>query len=237
MKKSVRGKAADDAKGKKKKKGESDTEDDKAAQFRAKEFSPMEQGMLNAFQRYVCFVPDSEDLPQIKYRRARIYYESNHFEEASVIFKDIAFNYKDTDLGVYAANLYMDSLNVLGTYSEPRRPSCYDDMNTSIEPLFGLYCQADKREQNAELCNVLEQLRCDLLRKKAESLQSIKEYKQAASVYVSVFRKFRECGKLDEVLYNASINFEAARLLGRAIKVRKVLIDKYPDSEWSKRAL
>jgi tetratricopeptide (TPR) repeat protein len=238
--KTVRGKAAEDkekaAKGKKK--GKEQSEEDKAAQFRPKEFSPTEQGMLNAFQRYVCFVPDSEDLPQIKYRRARIYYETNHFEEASVLFKDIAFNHKDTDLGVYAANLYMDSLNVLGTYSEPKRPSCYDDMNTSIEPLYGLYCEgADKHEQNAELCTVLEQLRCDLLRKKAESLQSIKEYKQAAGVYVSIFRKYRECGKLDEVLYNSAINFEAARLLGRAIKVRKVLIEKYPDSEWSKRAL
>jgi len=240
--KSVRGKAADDEAGAKKKKkgkkGASDEEEDKSAQFKRKAFSPMEQGMLNAFQRYVCFVPDSEDLPQIKYRRARIYYESNHFEEAAVIFKDIAFNHANTDLGVYAANLYMDSLNVLGTYSDPKRPSCYDDMNTSIEPLFGIYCEApEKRESNAELCTVLEQLRCDLLRKKAEAQQSTKDFKGSASTYVSIFRKFRECGKLDEVLFNASINFEAARLLGRAIKVRKVLIDKYPDSEWSKRGL
>lgn len=238
--KSVRGKAADEDTGKKKKKkkGAADEEEDKSAQFRPKPYSPMEQGMLNAFQRYVCFVPDSEDLPQIKYRRARIYYESNHFEEAAVIFKDIAFNHANTDLGVYAANLYMDSLNVLGTYSEPKRPTCYDDMNTSIEPLFGLYCDApEKRESNAELCTVLEQLRCDLLRKKAEAQQATKDFKGSASTYVSIFRKFRECGKLDEVLFNASINFEAARLLGRAIKVRKVLIDKYPESEWSKRGL
>ncbi len=46
--------------------------------------------MLGAFQRYVCFIPDSEDLPTIKYRRARIYYESNHYEEAALLFKDIA---------------------------------------------------------------------------------------------------------------------------------------------------
>jgi tetratricopeptide (TPR) repeat protein len=238
--KSIRGKAAEDKEkaGKGKKKGKEQSDDDKVAQFRPKEFTATEQGMLNAFQRYVCFVPDSEDLPQIKYRRARIYYETNHFEEAALIFKDIAFNHKNTDLGVFAANLYMDSLNVLGSYSDPKRPSCYDDMNENIEPLYGLYCDSsEKHETNAELCNVLEQLRCDLLRKKAEALQSTKEFKQSASVYVSIFRKFRECGKLDEVLYNASINFEAARLLGRAIKVRKVLIEKYPESEWSKRAL
>ncbi len=235
--KSVRGKSADKGSGKGKK-GKKESDADKAAEFKAREFTQTEQGMLNAFQRYVCFVPDSEDLLQIKYRRARVYYETNHFEEASVLFKEIAFNGKDTDLGVYAANLYMDSLNMIGSYSDPKRPKCYDEMNDNIEPLFGLYCATpEKHESNAELCNVLEQLRCDLLRKKAEALQSNKEFKAAATVYVSIFRKFRECGKLDEVLFNSSINFEAARLLGRAIKVRKVLIDKYPNSEWSKRAL
>ena len=79
--------------------------------------------MLNAYQRYVCFVPNSEDLATIKYRRARIYYETNHFEEASVLFKDIAFNHTDSELAVYAANLYLDSLNVVASYSDPgRRP-------------------------------------------------------------------------------------------------------------------
>jgi tetratricopeptide (TPR) repeat protein len=194
--------------------------------------------MLRAYQRYICFVPDSEDLPTIKYRRARIYYETNHFEEAAVLFKDIAFNHKDSDLSVFAANLYLDSLNVVGTYSEPARPSCYDEMNDTIEPLYGLYCKTDQdREDHAELCGVVEQLRCDLLRKKAEALENTQEYKKAAQLYVRVFRKYRECGRLDEVLYNAAINFEAARLLGRAIQVRNVLIDRYKDSEFSKRAL
>lgn len=200
--------------------------------------TPLEKGMLNAYQRYICFVPDSEDLAQIKYRRGRIFYESNRFEEAAVLFKDIAFNHKDSDLSVFAANLYLDSLNVLGTYSEPPRLSCYDDMNDGIEPMHKMYCGTESdREDHDDLCQVLEQLRCDLMRKKAEGLQKNKDFKKAAKLYVRIFRKFRECGRLDEVLYNASINFEAARLLGRSIKVRKVLIDKYPESEWSKRAI
>jgi len=211
---------------------------DKSAQYQPKELSSTEQGMLTAFQRYMCFVPDSDDLVLVKYRRARIYYESNHFEEAAVLFKDVAVNHKEHELGVYAANLYLDSLNALASYAESKRPACYDEMNASIEPLNEAYCDTpDAHAQNAELCNVLDQLRCDLLRKQAETLQAEKEYRQAANVYVSVFRKHRECGKLDEVLYNASINFEAARLIGRAIKVRKVLIERYPQSEWAKRAL
>jgi tetratricopeptide (TPR) repeat protein len=225
-------------KGKKKKKEAEQSRDEKVAQFKPKPLSPLETGMLNAYKRYICFVPDSEDLATIKYRRARIYYETNHFEEAAVIFKDIAFNHVASDLSVFAANLYLDSLNVIGTYTEPQRPACYDEMNDTIEPLFGLYCKTpEAREAHAELCDVIEQLRCDLMRKKAEALQGNKDFKKAAQLYVSIFRKYRECGRLDEVLYDASLNFEAARLLGRAIKVRRVLIEQYPESEWSKRAL
>jgi tetratricopeptide (TPR) repeat protein len=227
-----------------KKKGKKGEEEPTTAELREKykprDFTELEKGMLNAYQRYICFVPDSEDLPTIKYRRARIYYETNHFEEASVLFKDIAFNHPKSEegLGVFAANLWLDSLNVLGTYSDPPRASCFDDMNEGLEPLFGLYCTTEEsKANNGELCEVLEQLRCDLMRKKAEALQGSKQFKGAAQLYVRIFRKFPECGRLDEVLYNAAINFEAARLLGRAIKVRRVLIDKYPDGEWAKRAL
>jgi tetratricopeptide (TPR) repeat protein len=234
----VRGKGmAEKEKKKGKGKGKEDKEDE-VAKYKSRDFSPLESGMLNAFQRYICFVPDSEDLPQIKYRRARIYYESNHFEEASVLFKDITFNHPTSDLAVYAANLYLDSLNVIGSFREPKRPTCYDEMNDSIEPLHGIYCKDEQlKATNEDLCKVVEQLRCDLLRKKAETLQANKEWKKSAEVYVSIYRKYSECGRLDEVLYNAAINFEAARLLGRAIKVRNVLIDKHKDSEWAKRAV
>jgi tetratricopeptide (TPR) repeat protein len=237
--KTVKHREDKDDKGKKKKKGKEDEPGREAqvAEYKAKDLSPLETGMLNAYSRYICFVPNSEDLPTIKYRRARIYYETNHFAEAAVLFKDIAFNHAKSELAVFAANLNLDSLNVIGTYSEPPRAQCYDEMNDSIEPLFNVYCKtAETREANAELCDVIEQLRCDLLRKKAEALQGGQEYKKAAQLYVRIFRKYRECGKLDEVLFNASINFEAARLLGRAIKVRRVLIEQYPESEWTKRA-
>jgi len=203
-----------------------------------RDFTTLEQGMLQAFQRYVCFVPDSEDLATIKYRRARIYYESNRFEEAALLFKDIAWNHRDSDLSVYAANLYLDSLNVLGSRMQPMRTQCIIEIKNSIEPLAGFYCDTEAhREANEELCTVLSQLRCDVLRKEAEAYQSNEQWKEAAQTYVTIFRRYRECGRLDEVLYNAAINFEAARLLGRAIQVRTVLIERFPDTEWAKRAI
>lgn len=54
---------------------------------------------------------------------------------------------------------------------------------------------------------------------------------------MTIAREHRECGRLDEVLYNASINYEAARLLGRAIRVRTVLIRNFPESQLARRAI
>jgi tetratricopeptide (TPR) repeat protein len=221
-----------------KSKGKGKHEDDKP-DMSAREFTPLEGGMLKAFQRYVCFVPNSEDLATMKYRRARIYYEANRYEEAAVIFKDIAYNHKESDLAEYAANLYLDSLNVMASMREgDLRPQCYDQMATNVPEIHALYCQTDATKTEHEgLCGPLEQLRCDIQRKKAETHQGKKEFREAAYTYVNIFRKYPECGKLDEVLYNAAINFEATKLVGRAIKVRGVLIDKFPESPLAKKAV
>ena len=71
----------------------------------------------------------------------------------------------------------------------------------------------------------------------AEIYQKTGEFKKAAATYVRIFRRHEECGEMDEMLYNAAINFEAAHLLGRAIQVRTVLIERYPESPLSKKAV
>jgi len=219
------------------KKGKKQEED--KADYKVRELTMLENGMLKAFQRYVCFVPNSEDIATMKYRRARIYYESNRYEEASVIFKDIAYNHRQSDLAEYAANLYLDSLNILASMREgDTRPQCFDNMASAVPELFGFYCSTpEMRSENEGLCTPLEQLRCDIQRKKAEAHQTKKEFRDAAYTYVNIFRKYPECGKLDEVLYNAAINFEATKLIGRAIKVRGVLVEKFPDSPLAKKAI
>lgn len=215
---------------------------DPNAQFRPREFNAQENGMLRAFQRFVCFVQDSEELPQVKYRQARIYYEANHYEEAALLFKDIAWNHRDGELAEYAANLYLDSLNVLGTHSTPQRPACFDTLETDVEALKGFYCDTQEhRDRYTELCRVVSTLRCDIKRKKAEALQSNRQFKEAARAYVDIYRQCQADAatneRLPEVLYNAAINYEAARLVGRAIRVRKLLVERHPTHELGKKAL
>ena len=71
-----------------------------------------------AFDTYIKYVPDSPELPTIKYRKARIYYEYNHFDEAVPLFKDIADNHQTSDLAIYSANLLFDCLIVKKKYDE-----------------------------------------------------------------------------------------------------------------------
>ena len=203
-----------------------------------KQLTPLQEGMLEAFNRYVCYVDQADDLATIKYRRARIYYEANRFEEAAVLFRDIAFNHKDSELSEYAANLYLDCLNVLGTQISEPRIACVQELSASIDPMSASFCGTEQlTEEHPDLCGTLSTLQCQVRRKEAETYQKTGEFKKAAATYVRIFRRHEECGEMDEMLYNAAINFEAAHLLGRAIQVRSVLVERYPDSPLSKKAI
>ena len=163
--KSVRGKVDKEDKPGKGKKKKDASKEDRSAEFKPKEFSPLELGMLNAFQRYVCFVPDSEGSPQSS-TVAHASTTRRHLEEASCSSRT-SRSITRTPIWAYAANLYMDSLNVLGTTSNPQRPACYDDMNENIEPLLGSVATPEKHESKC-ICNILEQLRstCCVRRRK-----------------------------------------------------------------------
>lgn len=230
--------------------------DDKAkpedsAKYAAKELSPDQQGMLTAFNRYVCYIqPPAGDKDaqtqyvEVKYARARTYFETRRWEEAALGFRDVALNHSDKEVGIYAAQLYLESLNVLGTHSQPARPSCYEDMATDVPQFIKLYCEGAKRSENEEQCSVLFRIQRDIERLRAEKLveaadkgsaDSIAQYRQAAQLYMDMWEKYGKepcekgnkeaCERNDEILYNAARSYQAARLVARAISVRRTLIN------------
>lgn len=205
-----------------------------------REFTEMERGILSAYNRYVCFVDQGEELINIKYRRARIYYEANRFEEAATLFKEIALQHSSSELGVYAANLYLDCLNALGDMVANPNPVCYDDLSSIVDVFIdeskspGQHLMKDE-----EFAVQIKSLKVGVLRKKAESLGKRSRFKEAAEVYLNIYRNYS--GVYDErgmceVLFNTAINMEAARLVMPAIKVREKMIELYPECEHSKKA-
>jgi hypothetical protein len=205
-----------------------------------REFTELEKGILRSYDRYICFVKEGEDLANIKYRRARIYYEANMFAEAAVLFKDLATNHASNEVGVYAANLYLDCLNAMGSMVANSNPACYDDLTVIVD----LFIDDSKEPgaslmKDAEFSTQLKTLKVGVLRKKAESLKDRARYIESAEVYLNIYRNYQgiyDDKGMCEVLYNTAIMLESANLVMRAIKVREKMVELYPTCEYSKKA-
>ncbi len=220
-----------------------------------RDLNTMETGMVRAFTRYVCFVqptPGQRDadgndirtlLLTIKYRRAYAYYTANHFEEAATLFRDIAESDQAVpdpeNLREISADLLLDALNVMGEMWNPQRPACFDQMAETLPRLMSAFCGAGTRAQREDFCHRVEELQCQVLRKKAETLAGTRRFAEAARETINIVRSHRECGRLDEMLYNAAIYYDAAFMLSRAIRVRERLVELFlpRDSIWAVRGL
>jgi hypothetical protein len=231
------------------------------AKLKPKDFTDNQKGMITAFNRYICYIhPAANDaqgqdqLIEVKYARARTYFEAQHWEEAGIAFKDIALNNSDKDVGIYAAQLYLESVNVLGAHSNPPRPSCFDDMAGDVPKFIELYCGGDKLAKNQDQCTTLTKIQCDIQRLKAQKLTEMADKgsanalqldEQAGNTYFEIWRKYGEaplranqppqCERLDEIVYNAARAYQAGRLIAKAIAARMVLLN--PDNRMDKTDL
>jgi hypothetical protein len=208
--------------------------------LKPRDLTELEQGILRSYDRYVCFVDKGKDLVPIKYRRARIYYEANHFAEASILFKDIALNHSESDLAVFSANLHLDSLNALGDKMEVPNPACYDDLAESVDAFIDTSKPAGQNLlKDAAFASQIRALKVGVMRKQAESMTTRQRFKESAEIYLNIYRHWSgvyDDAGMCEVLFNSAINMEAARLVMPAIRVRQKMIELYPDCEHSKKA-
>jgi tetratricopeptide (TPR) repeat protein len=229
---------------KKKKEAEKDA-------LKKKEMSVTQKGMVQAFNRYVCYIKPAdtdakakEQYVEVKYARARTYFEAHYWEEAAFAFKDIAMNHSDLDSGIYAMQLYLEALNILGTTSDPPKPGCFDEMGEAVPKFIGLYCDGGKASKNADQCTMLTKIQCDIQRLKAQKTvelaaksgaNSLRLYEDAANTYLGIWKKYGEgpmeaggkaqCDKIDEVLFNAAESFQSARLVMKSIQTRLILLN------------
>lgn len=213
--------------------------EDKIA-LKPKTLSDLDKGILRSYERYVCYATSGQDLVNIKYRRARIFYEANHFAEAAILFKDIAVNHPESELAIFSANLHLDCLNALGDKVENPNPQCYDNLADVVDLFIDTHKSPGQVLMKDEtFASQIKALKVGVMRKQAESKNKRKHFKEAAEIYLSIFRHYK--GVYDdtgmcEVLFNTAINMEAARLVMPAILVRKKMIELYPECEHSKKA-
>ena len=218
-----------------------------AEKLKPKEMTDNQKGMVSAFNKYICYIKPADKAGQdqqveVKYARARTYFEAQHWEEAAIGFRDIALNHADNDSAKYAAQLYLESINVLGSHFS--KTSCFDDMEQDVPKFIELFCTGDKAGKNPDECTSLNKIQVDILRLKAQKLveradkeggrESLALYEKGGTAYFEMFRKYcqdpvnngqkEQAEKCDEIAYNAARAFQAARLVAKAITVRRALL-------------
>ena len=105
----------------------------------------------------------------MKYARARTYFEAQHWEEAAIGFRDIALNHSDRDVGIYAAQLYLESVNVLGAHFAQDRAASTTWRRT-FRSSSSSTAAATRPTKNDEACTSLNKIQVDILRLKAQKL-------------------------------------------------------------------
>jgi hypothetical protein len=101
----------------------------------------------------------STDPMEVAYWRARCDFEWAHWDRAASEFREIAFGHPDAEVGIYAAELYVDSLEILRTQAQ--RGSCADEIARDVPRLIDIYCPGPG-SPHEDACAYLDRLRAGL---------------------------------------------------------------------------
>jgi tetratricopeptide (TPR) repeat protein len=234
--------------------------------YKAKDLTDAQKAMISSFNRYVCYIqPDKSDaegqkqLVEVKYARCRLYFEAQHWEEAAACFREVAYDHPDNDSAVYAAQLYLESINVLTFHGMPNRNSCIDDMISDVPKFIDMFCTGDKAQKNEDVCTILTKVQCDIQRLRAQRIveeadkggnNALELFEKGGKAYFDLWEKYGatplrnnqppQCEKLDEIVENAARAFQAGHLVASAIRARMVLLNpqyRMDKSELAKDAM
>jgi tetratricopeptide (TPR) repeat protein len=194
-----------------------------------KKIEPMEipeyqKKMIGAFDTYIKYVPDAPELVTIKYRKARIYYEYNHFDEAAKLFEDIVRKYPKHELSIYSANLLLDSLNAQGKTKE-------------VVSWVDKFLEMPELMKDPEFGKQMISLKSDTYDMEGHQYEKEKNFKECGRSMLAAAEALPDHAKHAERLWNAGQCFQNAHLVGQALKARLALIQAHPKDPLAQKAL
>lgn len=180
--------------------------------------------LLASSERYVKYVPEGSKKVEILYKIAFIYYDHNHLDEAIERFKFIAQTYPEYEFddgeraAVLSANLVLDAYNI---------KEDYENVNA-----WALTFYNDPKLARGAFRQELEQVIEQSAFKLVNQMEARKEWAKAAQAYLDFVEKFPKSSIAEQALNNAALDFYKAKMLDRAVEVRRHLIRNYPASKY-----
>lgn len=198
------------------------TQDEK--NLKAKPIPEYQKKMISAFDTYIKYVPNAPELVKIKYRKARIYYEYNHFDQAVPLFQDIVQNHVKDDLAIYSANLLLDALNAQGKTKE-------------VVIWVEKFLQIPDLMKDPEFQKQMVQIKTDSYVAEGKRYEAAGNFKECGISMLAAAESLPDHPDHATRLYDAGVCFTNARLIGQAIKSREELIKTHPKNPLAQRAL
>jgi tetratricopeptide (TPR) repeat protein len=187
--------------------------------------APQRQRLLDACLRYLRWQPKGEKYVEIAYKAARLYYQHNAFAEATDLFTRIALDHPTHELAGYSTNLVLDAYNLLGDWR---------NVNGWAKRFYA----------NGRLLETHPALKADLAKiieesafKVIEEKERAKDFEGAAEEYLSFARDWPQSRLAATALFNASVDYVKVRRIDKAVEVRTLVLQRYPDHELAPAAL
>ncbi|MFS4459656.1 tetratricopeptide repeat protein [Bdellovibrio sp. HCB2-146] len=167
---------------------------------------------------YVEKFPKTERASEIKFRVGRLYYQSNHFDEAAKIFRDIVQKYPSSKQAEYSANLLLDIYNLKKDYAGLEKVGAELLAVSSIA----------SSKAGADIRGVMEKASF----KRGQDLEGEKKYLESAQSFEAFAKQNPRSELAITATFNAAVNYERAGMNGPAIaSYQAVLASKDPQAE------
>ena len=173
--------------------------------------------MIGAFDTYIKYVPDAPELVTIKYRKARIYYEYNHFDEALEAVR----GHRQQAPEARAGGLLGEPAARLAERAgqDARRSSKYVDKFLEMPELM----------KDPEFGKQMISLKSDSYDMEGMVYEKQRNFKECGRSMLAAAEALPDHPKHAERLWNAGQCFQNAHLVGQALKARLQLIKDAPE--------
>src|SRR5579871_7946 len=204
-------------------------EDERARAAKQKDFVPRlipenQQRMIAAFHTYEAQVPEAPELPVMLYREGYICYDYNQFDCAKKQFLEVVQRHAAHPLAVYAANLFIDILNIEGKKRE-------------LVAWTRRFLETPALMRDPEFGHQLVSLMSDAYDSEARDFEKHGDAKECGRSFLAAADALPGHAKHAERLWNAGQCFQNAHLVGQAIKAWEALRAAHPTDPLAARAL
>jgi tetratricopeptide (TPR) repeat protein len=208
-----------------------DKQGNNSKDFRPQPIPAYQQKMIDAFDTYIKYVPDAPELVTIKYRKARIYYDYNHFDKAVPLYQDIVEHHTDHELAEFSANLMLDSLNIQAEHL--KQPAKLKEAGKWVDR----FMEIPQLMKNPEFAKQMVSLKVDTLAAEGYLYEDQSNYKECGRSLEAAAASLPDHPKHAERLSDAAACYQNARLIGHAVRMRNQLIASHPGDPLALRAL